>query len=327
MEPLISVIVPVYNMVELLPRCIDSLLSQTCRNIEIILIDDGSTDGASDLCVRYADEHNNIIAILQENRGVSAARNAGIKIARGRYLGFVDSDDWIEPVMYDILLRTLKKHETQISACGYTYNRFDGVYFKNKVDIDTPECLELEVAMKSLIHPDGIQGFLWNKLFDRELLMQAGDGKLLMLDERVRICEDLLYVSRCLEVAGRIAYDNHPLYVYCVRDYGGLKDYNRERRFSELIALESLIFSWTQISSSLGALMERHYTNQAWSILLHVAAVGDYEYLPIMRNNVKRYLKPFLLSMEVKFKRKVRILITLVFPHLESKIRKAIKGW
>jgi len=326
MEPLISVIVPVYNMVGLLPRCIDSLLSQTYENIEIILIDDGSTDGTGDLCARYADEHNNIIAIRQENRGVSAARNAGITIAHGRYLGFVDSDDWIEPEMYEILLKTLNKYEAQISACGYTYDRFDGVYFKNKVDIDTPICLKLEVALKSLIHPNGIQGFLSNKLFDRELLLLAGDGKLLMLDECVRICEDLLFVSRCIEIAGCIAYDNRPLYVYCVRDYSGLKDYNREWRFSELIALESLIFSWSQISSTLGALMKRHYTYQAWSILLHVAAVGDHEYLPIMRNNVIRYLKPFLLSREVKFKRKARILITLIIPRLESKIRKVIKG-
>ena len=327
MEPLISVIVPVFNMAALLPRCVDSILGQTCNDIEIILVNDGSTDGTGALCTRYAQEHNNITAIHQENRGVSAARNAGITVARGRYLGFVDSDDWIEPEMYEILLKTLQKHDSKISACGYIYNRFDGVYNKNNVDINTPDCLELEAALKSLISPNGIQGFVWNKLFARELLLLAGDDKYLLFDERVKICEDLLFVSRCIEVAGRIAYDKRPLYVYCVRDYGGLKDYNRERRFSELIALESLIISWTKISASIGELMKRHYTKQAWFILLKAAAAGDCKYLPIMRNKVIKYLKPFLLSREVKFKYKIRILITLVIPRFENKLRKIIKGW
>ena len=326
MEPLISVIVPVYNMAALLPRCVDSILAQTCNDIEIILVDDGSTDGTGALCTRYAQEHNNITAIHQENRGVSAARNAGIVVAKGRYLGFVDSDDWIEPEMYSVLLETLTGQDARIAACGYTIDRYDGALFREMVDPATPPYIELEQALKSLIHPRGIMGFLCNKLFARELLRQAGGGAPLLLDENIHICEDLLFVSRCIEIAGGLAYDNRPLYIYCVRDTGRPEDYDRIRRFSELTALAALVESWSAISEPLGAYMKRKYTTDSCYILRAAASAGDREYIPVLRKHLKLYLKAFLRSSEDSLYEKARILATLVAPRFEAKIKKALRG-
>ena len=102
--PRLSVIVPVYNVETFLPACIDSILSQTFRDLELILIDDGSPDACGRICDKYAEKDTRVRVIHQENRGVSAARNAGLQIASGEYIGFVDPDDWITPEMYAMLL-------------------------------------------------------------------------------------------------------------------------------------------------------------------------------------------------------------------------------
>jgi len=323
---MISVVVPVYNTAALLPRCVDSLLAQACPDIEIILVDDGSTDGAGGLCAQYAARHGNVTAISQQNRGVSAARNAGIGAARGRYFGFVDSDDWIEPDMYGSLLEALLAQNAKIAACGYAVRRYDGAGSDDNIESATPPRLELEQALESLIHPRGIQGFLCNKLFDRELLMQAGGGSLLLLDESVHVCEDLLFVSQCIEAAGFVAFESRSLYVYCVRDYGGPENYNRLKRVSELDALSRLVGSWSRISPALGAYMKRKYTSDAYHILRAAAAARDRAYLPVLRGHLGQYLAPYLLSGAVKPAQKARVLLALALPNFENRVKGIIKG-
>ena len=326
MEPLISVIVPAYNAAETLQRCVDSLLAQKCADMEIILIDDGSSDKTGELCARYAGEHESITALVQENRGVSAARNAGLDIARGNYLGFVDSDDRIEPDMYSALLETMNEQGAQIAACGYAVYRYDGAFFPDMVDDATPERIGKEQALESLIHPRGIQGFLCNKLFSRELLALAGRGQPLRLDESIHVCEDLIFVSRCIETAGCLAYVNLPLYIYYVRDYGEPEEYNREKRISSLSALEQLMDSWNGVSPDLGARLRRKYAYDSYNILRAAAGAGDRESIPLLRGHLRRYLKLYLLSGEVTLIRKARAIVSYTFPNLENRLKALLKG-
>ncbi len=118
MEPLISVIVPVYNTKDYLVRCVDSICAQTYRNLELLLVDDGSTDGTGRLCEELAEKDSRIRVFHQENGGSSSARNLGIRNAAGGYLGFVDSDDYIEPDMYEKLLRVMTEQKAQIAQIG-----------------------------------------------------------------------------------------------------------------------------------------------------------------------------------------------------------------
>ena len=113
--PELSIIVPVYKVEPYLRRCIDSILAQTFRDFELILIDDGSPDNCGAICDEYAAKDSRIIVIHQKNQGVSAARNAGLDIAKGTYLGFVDSDDWIEPEMYETMIATAKEKQVDVS--------------------------------------------------------------------------------------------------------------------------------------------------------------------------------------------------------------------
>lgn len=126
-EPLISVIVPIYQSEEFLEKCLESIINQTYKNLEIILVDDGSPDNCPYICDEYKKKDKRIKVIHKENEGVSAARNDGIKIATGEYIGYVDSDDWIESNMYSVLYDNMQKYNADISICalerrtGYDY--------------------------------------------------------------------------------------------------------------------------------------------------------------------------------------------------------------
>lgn len=117
--PSISIIVPVYNVEKYLARCIDSLLSQTHTDFELLLVDDGSTDGSGAICDRYAYQDDRIRVVHKGNGGLSAARNSGIEIARGRYFGFVDSDDYVDADMYEHLYGMIEKEGADLAVCGY----------------------------------------------------------------------------------------------------------------------------------------------------------------------------------------------------------------
>ena len=125
-NPLISVIVPVYKVEEYLARCVDSILGQTYRNLEILLVDDGSPDRCGVMCDEYASRDSRIRVIHKENGGLSSARNAAIDAARGEYIGFVDSDDWIEPETYEALLDMALAEKVKLVCAGpvsYTHLR------------------------------------------------------------------------------------------------------------------------------------------------------------------------------------------------------------
>lgn len=129
---LVSIIIPVYNTGEYLYRCIDSVINQSLKEIEIILIDDGSTDNSGMICDEYKEKDNRVHVIHKTNEGVSIARNKGILLAKGNYVGFVDSDDWIEPNMFERLLYEAENTGSDIAMCDATT-----VYDEGKIELDT----------------------------------------------------------------------------------------------------------------------------------------------------------------------------------------------
>ena len=188
--PELSIIVPVYKVEKYLPRCIDSILAQTFGDFELILIDDGSPDGCGRICDEYARKDKRIVVIHQKNMGVSAARNAGLDIARGRYIGFVDSDDWIEPQMYEVMMDAIRENGADMAVCGVRYADEDGKFTRadrlSEGVYTRAGLLEDVFAM-----PNKLGGICCNKVFDASKIASV------RFKVGMTIAEDALYLFDC----------------------------------------------------------------------------------------------------------------------------------
>lgn len=165
MKPLISVIVPVYKVELYLAECVDSILAQTYQNLEIILVDDGSPDGCPDICEKYMEQDSRVQVIHKENGGLSDARNVGIEAAKGEYIGFVDSDDWIAPDMYERMASTAQEYAADVVVCEYYdcwKSKYSGWHKQETIVFSGQEGVEALLGLK-------FGNYAWNKLYRREL--------------------------------------------------------------------------------------------------------------------------------------------------------------
>lgn len=206
MKPMISIIVPVYNADKYLAKCLDSLASQTYRNIEVLLIDDGSNDKSAEICKAYAEHDLRFKYFYQDNQGVSSARNYGLDLAKGEYVGFCDSDDWVEPDLYEFLFDMITENDADISICS--------VYSDSDLRIDKPHLNEVkarytsEEAIIEMHKGTNFAGHLWNKLFRRAVI----DG--LRLDKNIHIFEDMLFTWMAFHNSSLIVFHNAKKYHY-----------------------------------------------------------------------------------------------------------------
>lgn len=220
---MISVIVPIYNSEKYLPKCLDSLIVQTNSNLEIVLIDDGSQDQSLDICQKYAEADERILIKQQKNGGSTNARKAGLKAAKGEYIAFIDSDDWVEANYFERLycLLTENKVDVVVSGCmmekeGKTFhleNKFKEGAYKGKELKDNiyPKMLSFDAGGEFCF---GILQYLWNKLYRRELIEPCIMG----LDERIYDGEDVACVFDACLHASSIYVDNHMYYHYRIHE-------------------------------------------------------------------------------------------------------------
>ena len=213
-NPKVSIIVPIFNTAKYLPACLDSIKNQTYDNLEIILINYGSTDDSAKIADAYAKKDSRIKVIHQKNSGQSAARNAGIKKATGDYLGFTDSDDQLKPEFVEKLLALYANSKTSIAVCGHEYHWVKDNTSKNLYHSDlkprSPRETKKAFILK-LLAKDGRMYSCNNKLFRASIIKESG----LLFNEKINFSEDTNFVLDYLEKAdGEIAYDKTPLYVY-----------------------------------------------------------------------------------------------------------------
>lgn len=209
-EGLISVIIPVYNAGAYLQKCLDSIIGQTYKNLEIILIDDGSTDGSSKICDEYAKKDARVVCVHQLNSGVSAARNRGLKIANGEYIHFPDSDDYLELDTYEYLLGLLKKHDCDVVNFEH-YITYSQKEIEHKFSEDRYGLFDVEGSYKQFVN--GVQ-FCWNKLFKSTLIFEKKEVEELYFREDIYRGEDALFAAQVISRAKKIWFDSRPLYHY-----------------------------------------------------------------------------------------------------------------
>lgn len=207
--PLISIIVPIYNVEKYLSKCIESILEQTYTNFELILVNDGSPDKCGIICNEYAKKDSRIKVIHKKNGGLSSARNIGIDVAKGEYLGFVDSDDYIEPYMYEYLLKAALDNECSLSVCNINYVFEDGKIL-NKVTNASDEVLNFVEAITEMNTYEKFDMGAWSKLYKRDLFenLRFPEGKL---------SEDFYIMYKIFDRAQKIAYVSTPCYNYLQR--------------------------------------------------------------------------------------------------------------
>lgn len=203
---LISVIVPVYNVEQYLKRCLESLLKQEYENLEIILIDDGSTDTSGKICDSYAEKDSRITVIHQQNKGASCARNHGLMAAKGAYIGFVDSDDWIEPDMYRYLFRLIQKYRANVAVCDYERAARPQKVKERKEKLQLRTKEELDRFFYRL---DGGKSYfsVWNCLYQKSLL-----NHIQFLENQIN--EDIYFTYEVYKKADRIIFSNLQKYFY-----------------------------------------------------------------------------------------------------------------
>lgn len=240
--PLISVIVPVFKVEPYLRQCLDSIVGQTYRNLEIILVNDGSPDSCGTICDEYAARDKRVKVFHQENAGVSAARNRGLSMATGEFIGWVDSDDWIEPDMYEYLLENQQRYQADITVCG-RYEEYRNTSLRKGWDQD--QLLNTEQALKQLLENDVMQNYLWDRLWKREMF----DGQHF---PEGRTYEDIAIMHRLFLKAEKVLCLSEAKYHYRQRSGSIVSDTSLENRINHFLAAklryDEIGSQWPQFS-------------------------------------------------------------------------------
>lgn len=222
MEDLISVIVPIYNVEKYLKKCVNSIMNQTYRNLEIILVDDGSVDNCAKISDDISKLDSRIIVLHKKNEGLAEARNIGLEIAKGKYVGFIDSDDYIEKDMFEILYNNIIKYNADISICNIVEEKENGEIIKAyiKEDIGIQQFNKIE-ALQKLIRDRTITNHACNKLYKKVLFEN------IKYPYR-RKMEDMATTYRVFDLANKIVVDSSIGYHYIQRKSSIMGNINRE---------------------------------------------------------------------------------------------------
>lgn len=224
-KDLISVVVPIYRIDKYIGLCIESLINQTYKNLEIILVDDGSPDRCADICDLYAKKDNRIRVIHKENGGLVSARKAGLKVATGKYVGYVDGDDWVGQGFYESLYHHITASDADIACAGFRRDLFTRtVSFANNIESGIYDGERLKTLCRHMLSNGdffrlGVSTYTWNKLFRRELLIDAQ----MSVTDHITIGEDAAVTYPSILMAKRIVLTDNTAYHYRQREDSMLK--------------------------------------------------------------------------------------------------------
>lgn len=304
----VSVIVPVFNAEPCLKKCIESILNQTYQNLELVLIDDGSTDGSAKIIEAYARENERIIAIYQKNSGVSAARNAGLKNVTGKYICFVDADDFVENIFCEALVSNLEESKTELACCNWDY-----VYDNREKEIhEVHEILDRLTVTQFIEHlfkmPITVGGSVCNKLFLKEKIV-------CLFDEHVSVCEDNLFLlNYCFNIQN-VCYINQSLYHIYDYSESSMRS-NPDKIINGLEVREQMIELVRHYNSELKAVVEGSYLDTCYLYYNKYKKKNRENYL-IAIERIRQYIGKnvvsVLLNNKIYWKTKILYFIKCLF--------------
>ncbi len=312
-ENKVTVVLPIYNVEKYLDRCINSVINQTFKNLEIILVNDGSTDNCLKICEKYKNIDDRIIIINQRNKGLSAARNSGIIKATSKYICFIDSDDYIEKDMIEYLYNGMKRYNSQITCCGFTNIYENGI----KEKITRPKKAIVYTKEEALdIHL--ISGYIdvvaWNKLYDIELFKNVKYPEGLLY-------EDMLTTYKLIYNSNKVVLLPESKYYYCKRSSSiGGADFSEKT----LKLIEACDEVYNFITQNYKRCKNIKIAIIQWYIVVfNKMIISNYENNKILRKIKKYIINNFyyiLISNKISLKRKFQIFLIL----FETKLYKNI---
>lgn len=310
-EKLISIIVPIYNVEQYLGECVDSILSQTYKNLEIILVDDGSPDNCGAICDEYAKKDKRIRVIHKENGGLSSARNAGLDVATGEYISFIDSDDYVSEKFIEVLYNLCKKNSADISECDFI--KFDDKVEVIESDIKVEKHSSIEMQ-KNIYSSECVKTVVvWNKLYKRYIYekLRFPEGK---------INEDEFTTYKAFDSTAKdIVVTNEPLYYYrynensimgrkfnvkrldVLQAYGERIEYYRDKNYKDLF--EKTVEGYQQ-------LLKKYF------ILTKECIVCSEEYQRDILKLLKKNYKDYKFLKSVSIISKIKMLTLIKFPNV-----------
>ena len=312
--PVVSIIVPVYNAEKYIERCINSLRCQTLSDIEIILVDDSSTDSSLDMCKKMAEADSRIKVIHKENEGAGLARNAALSIASGKYIGFLDSDDYVEKDMFETLYNKAKEYSSDLVMSGVRF--VDGNMFSEEGEcvkksyFDSDTHFEGEEDLKKLRmgivgatpddYDDSKYGMsIWKNLFKAEIIR---DNKITFNSEREMLSEDALFMVDYISCIKKATGINEAFYNYCRNDSSISKSYKKDRFEKSLVFVSEVE---KRFGKDISKKEYQIYTDRFWQAMCRVLCSQEIMYARDKGISYKE-LKPRLKAI-CTHKRSVRV--------------------
>lgn len=311
----ISIIIPVYNVENYIERCIDSLISQSYINLEIILVDDGSTDKSGEICDRYAVVDNRIKVIHIKNSGRGEARNIGLSQANGQYIGFVDSDDWVEKDLYKYMIENIEETKADISICAY-YECLDDIKNKKMLYEKSFVCTGKEALHYTMSNVIGVYWFniaIWNKLYKKAVVEN--------IRFRGREYEDIMYNAEVIYGARNVSYINKCLYNYRLSRTGSIitEGFQRKTIEFEMKFKEERVEFFKRNN-------EIKLARDAEAVVIHDKLLY-YAFMSLSKDNFSEYIRKYKVDLRkcgfiADTKTNIALLIFKCFPRLWIKIIK-----
>jgi glycosyltransferase involved in cell wall biosynthesis len=324
MEPSISIIIPVYNLEQYIKRCLDSILTQTFQDFEVIIVNDGSTDNSGSICDEYAQRDNRVRVIHMENGGLSAARNEGIKIAKGEFLGFVDSDDYIEKDMYKVLYTLCHDTNSDISICKFS-REVNGKLISEQKEVSIVE-MDNDEAMRQLFKGVLYRFSVCNKLFKKTCFehIKFPEG---------RIHEDLATTYKVFANASKSVYTNYEGYVYVKRVESILTSKFNGKRLDAFIGWNEILSfmcrNYPHLSKEFISCFAYGCVDNIHYILNQVENRNlKEEYLSVIQQLVRKFYVKIMLNNALSLKYKITITLLECSPNLlvfSSKSKKLLR--
>lgn len=307
-EEKVSIVVPVYNVALYLAECIESIINQTYKNIEVIIVNDGSTDNSKEICESYEKKDDRIIFITKQNNGAASARNCGLNSVTGEYISFVDSDDILELNYIERLVTTLKENNADIAVCSY-YNLYKNVVKEQVYEYQLICCSDEEYLERFL--DDWTCGLIWNKLFKVNVI------KNIRFEEGHKI-DDEFFTYRCVMNSKNIVLFNEPLYYYRWRSSSVMREYSESQELFIIDRLSYLTQRYDNVIKQYPLLKTKYLENLLDNLISLKKLCCTNILKKIYKDIIKKYILHIIFS-DISFKLKVFFFINIFFMKRNTK--------